>query len=160
MGMLTEQEAKNRLDIPDFRSLTKNKVMEFASMLDRMDPEVAMKALEQFPDFSKTVYSAMTDFGATLEKGMEANSESSNQVYSLYNEIMGALRVNLEMDDLPFEQKQYYLDKMLKVASLAEKQDAGNKQHNWKMIAAGAFAAATLMATLASTLGGKTNFKI
>ena len=26
-----------------------------ASMLDKMDPEVAKKALEQFPDFSNTV---------------------------------------------------------------------------------------------------------
>ncbi|WP_156951394.1 hypothetical protein [Lacrimispora aerotolerans] len=42
---ITEQKVLNKLDIPDFRHMTKDKVMGFASMLPDMDPEVAKKAL-------------------------------------------------------------------------------------------------------------------
>ena len=41
---LTEQKVLKKLGIDDFRHLTKDKVITMASMLDRMDPEVAKKA--------------------------------------------------------------------------------------------------------------------
>ena len=38
---LTEQQVLKKLKIEDFRHLTKDKVIAMASMLDKMDPEVA-----------------------------------------------------------------------------------------------------------------------
>ena len=49
---LTEQKVLKKLGIPDFRHMTKDKVVRFASMLPKMNPEVAKKALEQFPEFA------------------------------------------------------------------------------------------------------------
>ena len=57
---LTEQKVLKKLDIDDFRHLTKDKVITMASMLDRMNPEVAKKALEQFPDFAATAKEMLT----------------------------------------------------------------------------------------------------
>ena len=54
---LTEAKVLTKLGIPDFRHLTKDKVVSFVSMLPHMDPEVAKKALEQFPEFSSTALS-------------------------------------------------------------------------------------------------------
>lgn len=42
---LNEVEVLKQLDIPDFRHMTKDKVINFASMLQNMDPEVAKKQL-------------------------------------------------------------------------------------------------------------------
>ena len=50
---ISEQKALKLLNIPDFRHLTKDKIVEFASLLYRMDPEVAKKALEQIPEYVK-----------------------------------------------------------------------------------------------------------
>ena len=50
----TEQQVLKKLDIPDFRHLTKEKVIAFATMVPKMNPEVAKKALEQFPNFAST----------------------------------------------------------------------------------------------------------
>ena len=47
-NQLTEQQVLNKLGIPDFRHLSKNNVMQFASILNEMDPAVAVKALEQW----------------------------------------------------------------------------------------------------------------
>ena len=44
---LSEKKVLKKLGIPDFRHMTKDKVMGFASMLNQMDPEVAKKALEK-----------------------------------------------------------------------------------------------------------------
>jgi hypothetical protein len=52
--MMSEEKVLKKLDIVDFRHLTKDKVIKMASMLDKMDPEVAKKALEQFPEFANT----------------------------------------------------------------------------------------------------------
>lgn len=43
---LNEKQVLKKLDIPDFRHLSKENVMKFATMLPHMDPEVAKKALE------------------------------------------------------------------------------------------------------------------
>lgn len=50
---LTEQKVLKQLDITDFRHMTKDKVVEFASLLPRMAPEVAEKALAQFPEYAR-----------------------------------------------------------------------------------------------------------
>ena len=52
---LTEAQVLKKLDIVDFRHLTKEKVMSMATMLDKMDPEVAKEALEQFPELASTM---------------------------------------------------------------------------------------------------------
>ena len=41
--MLTETQVLKKLNIPDFRHLSKDNVMSFVSMIDKMDPEVAKK---------------------------------------------------------------------------------------------------------------------
>lgn len=45
---LTEQKVLKKLGIPDFRHMTKDKIVQFASVLPRMDPEVAKKHLNSF----------------------------------------------------------------------------------------------------------------
>ena len=65
---LTEQKVLKKLNIEDFRHLTKDKVITMASMLDKMDPEVAKKALEQFPQFSNVVKEMLIGYKDTLEK--------------------------------------------------------------------------------------------
>ena len=48
-----------------------------ASLLDRMhNPEVAKKALEQFPEFASTVKEMLAGYKDTLDKGLEVNKES------------------------------------------------------------------------------------
>ena len=43
--LLSEKKVLKKLGIDDFRHMTKNKVIKLVSMLDRVDPEVAKKAI-------------------------------------------------------------------------------------------------------------------
>ena len=66
--------------------------MTFASMLQNMEPEVAKKALEQFPEFANMALEVLKDYKSVMEKTLDANSESSKQCFDIYNEVVTALK--------------------------------------------------------------------
>lgn len=59
---LTERQVLDQLGIPDFRHLSKDKIMTFFSMLPNMNPDVAQKAIEQFPVYADVVKEVVGDF--------------------------------------------------------------------------------------------------
>lgn len=157
---LTEQQALRHLNIPDFRHITKDKVMTFASILQNMEPEVAKKALEQFPQFAKMALEVMREYKAVLDKAFEDNKASVKQCYDVYNVVLETLKNCAEKDELSFDEKKYYLDKMMEIAKMAESKDTENKKFNWKMVSAGAAVAIAIIGIGASILGGNTKIKM
>lgn len=154
---ITEQEVLERLDIPDFRHITKEKVMSFATMLNEMNPEVAIKAIEQFPDFVKLSLDALADYRNTLEKVLEANSDSGKACFNVYNEVIAALNRCLEKDNISFDEKKYYIDKMMEIAKMAEEKDSQNKAFYWKIIGGFAVVAVSALGAGVALLGGDFN---
>lgn len=154
---LTEQKVLKKLGISDFRHLTKAKVINLASMLDNMDPEVAKKALEQFPDFSKASKELLLEFNDTLKKGLESNDKSMQNVYNVYNSIIISLQKELENENLSFEQKKYIIEKMNDIADKIGKKDSENKKWLTVMSFIAGAAAVGITAVLASTLGANTH---
>lgn len=55
--MLTETQVLKKLNIPDFRHLSKDNVMSFVSMIDKMDPEVVKKSVRAVPGLCEGVHS-------------------------------------------------------------------------------------------------------
>jgi glycyl-tRNA synthetase alpha subunit len=159
-NQLTEREVLQQLNIPDFRHITKDKVMTFASMLQNMEPEVAKKVLEQFPEFAKMTLEVLKDYKEVMEKTLDNNSESSKQCFDIYNEVMNALKSCLAKDDISFEEKKFYIDKMMEIAKMAESKDLENKGFNWRTITMGTLAVLTVLGIGASILGGNTNIKL
>lgn len=154
---LTEQKVLKKLGISDFRHLTKAKVINLASMLDNMDPEVAKKALDQFPDFSKVSKELLLEFNDTLKKGLESNDKSMQNVYNVYNSIIISLQKELENENLSFEQKKYIIEKMNDIADKIGKKDSENKKWLTVMSFIAGAAAVGITALLASTLGANTH---
>lgn len=159
-NQLTELEVLQQLNIPDFRHVSKDKVITFASMLQNMEPEVIKKALDQFPEFAKMTLEALKDYNGVIEKTLDANSESSKNCFEIYNEVINALKSCLAKDELPFEEKKYYIDKMMEISKMAESRDSENKGFNWKAIMAGTLAFFTLVGLGSSILGGNTIIKL
>lgn len=133
--------------------LTKDKVIKMASMLDKMDPEVAKKALEQFPEFANTTKEMLTEYKVSLDKGLESNNESVKAVYDTYNAIITSLQKKLENENLTFEQKKYIIEQMKDVAEKVDKKDTENKRFIAYMATGGT------VAVLASVLGGNTQIE-
>lgn len=157
---MTEQEVLKKLDIQDFRHMTKDKVVSFASMLANMDPEVALKALEQFPEFSKTVIELATDYKETIEKGLAGNSESTKVCHEVCTTIIDSLKSQLEKDNLPFDERKYYIEKMMEAAQMVQQKDSENKNFIWKVLGLAGAATLILGGTMAAVLGSNVEFKL
>lgn len=155
---LSEIQVLKVLDIPDFRHMTKDKVMSFASMLLNMDPEVAKKALDQFPQFASMALDALKDYKGVIEKAQDSASGSGKQCLELYNEVIQALKTCLATEGLPFEEKKYYIEKMMEITKMAESKDSEGKHFNWKIVGAAATVVVTILGVGASLLGGNSDF--
>ena len=102
----------------------------------------------------------LKDYRSVMEKTLDGNSASSKQCYDIYNEVIDALKTCLAKGDLPFEEKKYYIEKMMEIAKMAESKDTENKGFNWRMISLGTLAVFTVVGIGASILGGNTNIKL
>lgn len=156
---LTEQKVLKKLGIEDFRHLTKDKVITMASMLDKMDPEVAKKALEQFPEFAATTKEMLMEYKETLDKGLETNQESVQAYYDSCNAIIASLQKQLEDESLIFEERKYIIDRMLEVSKMMGEKDSENKKFIATLAVIGAAAACVATAVLASAIGGNTQIE-
>lgn len=150
---LTEQKVLKQLDIPDFRHLSKDKVIAFASLLPKMNPEVAKKALEQFPDFASTTLDVMKNYKDVLEKSLDYNSESSRTSFEIYGQVMSTLQKMIDADDLSFDEKTYILNQMKEIALLVDKKDSENKNTLIKIASIAGTVALGAVAALSATLG-------
>ncbi len=157
---LTERKVLKKLGIPDFRHMTKDRVVKFASMLPKMDPEVAKKALDQFPEFASSVKEIVSYFKETIDKGIEANNESVQSFYRTCDNIISILEKQLEDGDLSFEEKNIIIDKMITLAEMKSAKDTENKKLIMNIAKIGGGALFGAAAVLAAVLGLQTDTAI
>lgn len=161
MGKLwSEEKVLKKLQIQDFRHLAKDKVIAMASMLDKMDPEVAKKALEQFPEFAKTMKEVLQDYKESLDTALKENGESVMSYYASCDAIITSLQKELNKEDLSFEDRKYIIDKMVEVNQMKGMKDSENKKFLATLALCGAAAVTVVAGTLASVLGANTQVRI
>lgn len=148
----TEIQVLKKLDIPDFRHLTKDKIIAFATMVPQMDPEVAKKALEQFPDFASTSLDVMKEYRSVIDDAMKDDRESTKACYDMYNRVMDSLEKMLE-GDLTFDEKTYILEQMKIIADEVARKDSEKANNRMKLIGIVGGVAATIVAVLGSAIG-------
>ena len=155
---LTEQKVLKKLNIEDFRHLTKDKVVSMATMLDKMDPEVAKKAIEQFPDFSNTVKEIFAEYKTILDKAIESNDKSEASFFDTCDAIITACQKELDKDILTFDEKKYILEKMADIAKIKFAKDSEGKKYRILISVLGFSTVSLLVGAMASALGGKMDF--
>lgn len=149
----TEVQVLKKLDIPDFRHLTKDKVIAFASMIPKMDPEVAKKALEQFPNFASTTLDVMKEYRGVIENVLQDDKESTQVCYDMYDRVMTSLEKILHEENLTFDEKIYILDQMKLVADTVSQKDYEKASNRLKILGIAGGVAASIVAVLGSILG-------
>lgn len=125
---ITEEILLKKLDIPDFRYMTKDKVIQFASMLEKMDPEVAKKVLEQFPEFANAIKENVLAFKEEFIKVMSIADESTKNLYASDDKIIDALLQLLDKKEISEEDRKYILDKIVELQKLKHDKDSEFKK--------------------------------
>ena len=156
---ISEKRTLKKLGIDDFRHLTKANVVQLASMVDKMEPEVAKKALEQFPEFSGTVKTILLDYKELLNRAIDSDNESLRSTYETYNSIIIALQTELDKDTLSFDERKYIIEQMKDIANAVDKKDSANKKWLTKMAMIAGATVVGVAAVLGSVLGTNTNFQ-
>lgn len=150
---ISEQRVLQRLGIQDFRHMTKDKIMRFATMLPYMDPDVAKKALEQFPAFKELAGQMVIEYKNIVSNTLTENSESQKVLYNTCNSILDVLKQELQKDTLSQEERASVEDKMLSVAAMIVEKDSENKRFLLKTIALVCFFATGIIGTAAAIIG-------
>ena len=150
---ISEQKVLQRLGIQDFRHMTKDKIMRFATMLPYMDPEVAKKALEQFPAFKELAGQLVIEYKNIVSNTLTDNSESQKAFYITCNSILDSLKQEVQKDALSAEERAHLEDKMLQVAIMIAEKDSENKRFLLKLVAVVGFLATGIIGVAAAVLG-------
>ena len=154
--LITESQLLRQLNIPDFRHLTKDHVLELASNIHKLDPEVAKKVIEQFPEFSKSVLEGMTAFKETTIDILDREERSTKDFIEICDREIDILESCLS-DDLNFDQKIEILDRIDIVRENVSEHTKERRRFHFGTLVTVATTVFGVFGILAQVLGGDTN---
>ena len=130
---VNENAVKKALKIDSFRNLSKEKVMQFASMIPYMDKEVAMKVIDQFPVYADFGKAAIEQYAKICDNILEKNKESQAAVIHGYQTILDVLAKKMDKENLTEEERKSITEDMITVADKIAEADLNNKKFLEKM---------------------------
>lgn len=125
--ILTEQEVKDALGISSFRNMSKEKIMEFVSLIPNMDKDVAIAVVNQFPAYSTMAKCIVEELTKSCDTAMKENTSSQQQVLSAYRKILDDLGEVLKRENITPEERESISEKMIYVAIKMDAKDTENK---------------------------------
>ena len=128
------EEVKNALKIDSFRNLSKDKIMEFVTLIPNMDKEVAIKIIEQYPAFAKLSESMVAQLNKMCDTALEKNEESQRLTIQAYKQILDELSNQLHMEDISKEEREKITKQMIEIADKISVKDTENKAFIDKMV--------------------------
>lgn len=102
---INEKTALELLNVNSFREVSKDKILDFMSLLPGMEPEVAKSALDQFPQFASCASKALGEFKNLAEQAILSSDDDLTAMLKCRLSTIEILSQMLEDDDLTFEQK-------------------------------------------------------
>ena len=125
--LLNENDVKKALAIKDFRNISKEKIMEFVSLIPNMDKDVAISIINQFPTYKDFAVSTVTVLKDMCDSALEKNDASQQETISAYRKILDDLGEILKKDDISAEERDSISDKMITIADKIALKDTENK---------------------------------
>lgn len=126
-NLMTESEVKEALDITDFRSLTKEKIIEFVSIIPKVDKEVALSIINQFPNYTDMAKDMVGGMLNVCNNALEDAKAGRKEVIESYRVVLETLKEELNKGELSTEERKRITDDML---AIAEKIDTVNDKHH------------------------------
>ena len=124
--MMLEEDVKKALNITDFRSLSKENIMEFVSIIPKVDKEVAISIINQFPNYADMAKDMVSGMIKLCDNALQDAKVGRKDVIESYRVVLETLKEELNKGDLSVDDRKRITDDMLVVA---EKIDAVNDKH-------------------------------
>ncbi|MFA9467887.1 hypothetical protein [Streptococcus sp. E24BD] len=125
--------------------------MEFVSLIPSMDKELAIKIVEQFPDYAAYSQGIVAQLYKLCNNVMDKNDKTLSGTITAYQKILDELSILLQKEFISIDERKYITEKMIDIADKIAAKDTENKEFLEKMIQYGgyfAFGALVLGATI------------
>lgn len=136
--LITEEAVKESLQIDSFRNLSKDKIMQFASLIPNMDKDVAISIINQFPAYAESAISMIEQFKNMCDSTIEANTVSNGEAILAYKKVLEYLCEILKKDTITSDERQKITEQMIEVADKISEKDTENKEFLLGIIKTGA----------------------
>lgn len=151
---LSEKKVLKKLKIEDFRHLSKDTVMKFASSIKEMDPEVAKKALEQFPNFADAVKDGVLQYKEVASDVIKSGDNDHEMLIFMIEKEYIALTHMLETDELTLDEKFQIMDRLDKLQDKVCKENKEMRMYRLKIAGTVLGAVVVGFLSLGMALGG------
>lgn len=153
-NLLTEQDVLRQIGAQDFRSIKKEQLIEFVSSIPNMPKEVAIKCIEQFPEFRQSATEMIGQLSNMCESLIADNKDSRDKAIMSYQVILEEMRLYLEAHPrLRHKKRQEITDKMIEVADRIATINDKNMEHQKGLLRTVASVAAFALAVGGAILG-------
>lgn len=116
----SEIEVLDEIGAKDFRSIKKDQIIEFASSIHQMPKEVAIKCIEQFPEFRKNSNEVLTTLRGIFNDVADNNKDLTSKEIDACNKILDHLGEELHKPFISSKQKKYIIEQMVEVAHIID----------------------------------------
>lgn len=81
-----EKQMLALLERNNFRNLSKNDLISYASKLNELRPEVAARVIAQFPELVSLIKSSLAEYKGMLDTIVASDNESIKLAYAIFNQ--------------------------------------------------------------------------
>ncbi|HHJ9075892.1 TPA: hypothetical protein ACQQBA_001728 [Streptococcus mutans] len=152
-ALVSVEEVKNALNIESFRNLSKDKVMEFISLIPNMDKDLAIKIVEQFPSYADYSQNIVKQLNMLCEKALDRNDNGQKEAIEAYRKVLDELSVLLQKEETSVDERKYITEQMIATADKIAAKDTENKEFLEKIIKCGSYVVLGALAIGATILG-------
>ena len=135
---LTAEEVKQLLGVNDFSDIDEEQIHVFVSEIPKMDRDVAISAIEQFPAYGELVKALAEQFFTLSEKVSDANGSSVQRVFDAYTQTLNMMSALAQRENIRAEERQWFAEKAVEIADKMADVDHENKNFLTEVLKVGA----------------------
>ena len=126
--IMSEEAVKKALAINSFREVSKEKIVDFISMIPNMDKDVAISIINQFPVYTNFANNVIATLKDMCDGIIASGDVSQKEIMAMYRRVLDAFENNLKNDNCTPEERQEIRQVMILIIEQASKKDSEHKK--------------------------------
>lgn len=130
---ISEKKMLKRLGIPDWRHMSRDKIMTFVNSIPHMDPEVAKAAIEQFPNFSTMATDIVQHIDSAFAESIKSDDIEAQEIYNTKKDTLDFFKSRLSDPDISNEEKSELINAIVQILYSMDESHGNNQKFKLTM---------------------------